>query len=252
MMKNKILLMGLVGLMASSAALADGAYVGAGIGASALFAKNTNTGTVTTSDGDSLSVAGNSEDDNGNIGFNGTVLGGYQWDLPNRFVLGLEVFDNASSAKANAETNSITAVTDEANDIASNTTTSVKIDNVYGIRFLPGYQVTPEFQAHAIVGYARAHASVDTTNSFSSSDLGDISGSGDTNNSTNFNGYQLGVGSVAQLTKNLSLRSDIIYTGYRSQTVNDSWSNSAGTGTGSVEVTMSTLEGNVDLVYSFS
>ncbi|MES2205102.1 MAG: hypothetical protein V4496_07795 [Pseudomonadota bacterium] len=258
-MLNKILLVGAMGLVASSVVLADGAYLGAGVGSSALFTKNTNTGTITASN-DSLVVTGDSTDDNGNIGFNGTVLGGYRWSLPHQFVLGVEAFDNVSSAKAAANNNTATSVELPndfgidigVDDITSNSTTDTKINNVYGLRFLPGYQISQDVEVHAILGYARAHAQVNTSTSFSSNDLEIGTGSGSTESSANFNGYQLGMGSIAQLTEHLSLRGDIIYTGYRSQTVNDSFSTGAGTATGSVDLTMSTLEGNVDLVYSFS
>ena len=258
-MKN-FLIISAIGLIASNTALADGFYVGAGAGASALFSKDKISGTFTAPN-NNLSVTGDATIDSGNIGFNGTILSGYQWKLPKQFALSIEAFDNMSSAKSAGNGGGtgiaeISAPSTEVpsgiqEDISVNTQEDIKIDNVFGARFLPGYLITPELEVYTILGYARAHATVTTSNSVSSNGLGISGGPISTDDSLNFNGYQLGFGMMTQLTKNLSLRSDIIYTGYISQTISGSSSSNGGASTGDIHLEMSTLEGNIDLVYSF-
>lgn len=224
-MFKKTLLVGAIALAASGAALADGFYVGGDLGATSFMVKDQ---INQSSSGFSSSV------DTGKLGGNIGLLGGYAWVFPNQFFLGAEAFAQATSAKIN-----FNAAGGGSSDDAD-----VKLRYVYGLRVLPGYALTPDTNVYGIVGYARANVKFDGS-------AGTVSGS----TTKNFNGYQLGLGSMTNINKNVALRGDVIYTGYQSKTftanatdLTDNTTNSYST---SEKFTPSSLEGNVAVVYKF-
>lgn len=217
-MMKKTLLVGALSLVASGAALANGFYAGAGVGTLNLDAKTVDTtaaGTVTTSD-------------TGNLGVNGVVMGGYEFAFANRMVLGLEAFGNYTSAKISNST-----------DVRSglDTNSSLRLQSVYGVRVLPGYQVCESTSFHGILGVARGH--------FISSGSADVNASTESGSSHfSVNGYELGLGTTTDVYKNIAVRTDLIYTGYQSKTFED---NDGDT----YKIEPSTVEFNVAAVYKF-
>lgn len=114
---------------------------------------------------------------------------------------------------------------------------------------MPGYQYSSTTVLYGIVGFARAHA---VSSTYASITGGDPESAG-ASNSANFNGYQLGFGSMLNLSEHLSLRADMIFTMYGTQTLaNQTITSSDGTNI-QVETTAkpSTLEGDISLVYMF-
>ncbi|MCD6047283.1 MAG: hypothetical protein K0S08_930 [Gammaproteobacteria bacterium] len=217
-MLKKSLLVGAIALAASSVALADGFYVGAGIGGTGFHDKVDNTLTV---DG----VTETSSSDHGNLGVLGGLLAGYTWNFANQFNLGVEGFANATSAKI-----SHTSMDGD--------TTNVKARYNYGVRLVPGYQVTPDTDVHAIVGYVRGNFKAEAT---------DADTGASASKTQNLNGFQLGVGSGTNVAKNVVVRGDIIYSGYQNKT------NSFSDGVVSLsnKNKFNTLDGVVSVAYKF-
>ncbi len=201
--------------LASGAAMANGFY--AGIGAGGMDFNNDQTVT-TVSDHTSTITA----TDQGNVGINGTVFAGHAWVFQDKLFLALEAFGDYTSAKVTNETTVNGAKT---------TDLKTQLNYVYGARVLPGYKLTTETDAYVILGVARANVKVTDAGSNSSNYY--------------FNGAQMGVGTMTELTHNLGLRGDIIYTGYKNQTIHGS--DAANT----VKMQLATLEGDVSLVYTF-
>ena len=194
-MFKKTLLVGAVALAVTGAASADGFYVGAGLGGIGLH----QAANLTYSDilGDSATIS----NDGGALGVTGGLLAGYNFNFANQLNLGVEAFANATSAK---QTLLFTAAS---GDETETNTISLKEKYNYGARFVPGYQVTPDSDIHALVGYVRGHFATDNQNN-------------------NANGFQLGLGSTTSVTKEFSLRGDFIYSGYKTKT--ESGSDSTG------------------------
>lgn len=197
-MFKKTLLVGAIALAASSVALADGFYAGAGLGGTGFH--------------DQMG----SDDDQGNLGVIGGVFGGYTWNFANQFNLGAEAFGNATSAKAE-----ILGVAD------------VKSRYNYGVRALPGYQVTPDTEVHAIVGFVRGNFKVEQN-----------AGSFSQDKTFNANGFQLGLGTGTNVAKNIAVRGDLVYSGYQSKTVSDADGDS-------FKNKINTLDGIVSVAYKF-
>lgn len=169
----------------STAAMADGFYAGVGFGGEGYQDKVTSyVGTHRTE---------------GALGVMGGLFGGYTVNFANQFNLGGEVFGNVNSAKITD--GSITTVNSSAYGY------TVKSRYNYGVRALPGYQVTPDTDVHALVGYVRGNFKFTDSNPAG------------TNSTNNFNGYQVGGGMGVNVMKNVAVRGDFYYTGYQTKTV---------------------------------
>jgi len=220
-MFKKHLLVGVVILAASSVASADGFYLGAGIGASDLHDKNTA----------NVVVAGEDVSTNatyGKFGALGSIFGGYGWSFASQFNLGLEAFANAMSTK-------LTYSTDDING-------SIKDRYSYGVRVLPGYQVTPDADVHAILGYVRGNFKT----------AGTIIASDYTYNVTHkANGYQLGLGTGMNIAKNMGIRGDVIYSAYQSHTRDFSVTYGGVSAVGSTKNQFDTIDAIISLAYKF-
>jgi opacity protein-like surface antigen len=227
-----------------------GVYVGLGVGA--LDFNNKMTGTV-----DYASTSVSQTNSENNVGVNGVLDLGYSWTFPSRLFFGIEGFGNLTSAKNSQSLNKT--------ETSGNYTTTIddtvdfKWQTAYGARVLPGFQVNSRSVLYGIVGYTRGNAeltnssnnSTITNNTTATSEIVNGSRSG-TSNTYGFNGYQLGVGTMIDLVGNLSLRADVIYSGYSSETLS---SNTNAYENGSVTTSLSaepyTLEGDLSLVYMF-
>lgn len=220
---------GVMTLTVASSAMASGFYAGGGIGV--LDLNNKSTANVTTKSSGAVTTATNNS---GKMGVNGALLAGYGWSLPNRLYVGVEAFTNYTSAKISSNSTSS----------ASTVVNSLRATYVYGARVLPGYQTTPSTVVYGILGVARGKFKTTGTVTTNKGVVTDT-GAGDQNFS--LNGYQLGLGSMTEVAKNVALRGDVIYTTYQNKTFNTSTS----TTTTSYRVMPCTLEANAAVVYTF-
>lgn len=226
----------------------SGFYVGIGGGAMDFFTEFSGPGTSTSEDG-LVTISQNSSSDSGSLGWNTTAEVGYAWALPNRFFLGIEAFGNYTNTATSTTSSSSTTI-EESTDTAD-TYGQLKMDWIYGIRALPGYQVTPSTTVYGIIGYARAHADLNTAAESVTSE-GVVQNLPTTTESFNFNGLQLGLGSMIDVTEHVAIRGDIIYTDYQDKTSNTLDTDSrGGTYSSSTQLSPSTLEANVGVVYKF-
>lgn len=197
--------------------------------------------------------------DGGNYGLNSYLLGGYAWTFPNKVFIAGEIFGNLTNVPVSTNA-SFASVSDPGLDtvVAGNGGADLTLDGVYGIRALPGYQVTPSSVVYGIIGYARAHAGSDVYGN-ATADVGpfpEVTGSASSSESYNFNGLQLGLGSMINVTHNIALRGDLIWTGYGKQTL---VSGSAGSNDpddigaiqGDLQADPTTIEADVGVVYMF-
>ncbi len=191
----------------------SGFYVGAGVGGIGFSNKFTGSATGTSVNG-LVESASSASQEVGDVGFNSTLLAGYTFALPKRFSVGLEAFGNYTNTSASQ---SITVGNEgPSNSISSSSNGDLKMDWVYGVRLLPGYQVTEQAVAYAILGYARGHADLKSSGSnIMNANTVDFP---ESTKSENFNGYQVGLGSMIEVAEHVSIRGDLIYTGYASQT----------------------------------
>lgn len=224
-MMKKTLLVGALTLLGSSAAMAEGFYVGAGVGGLDLNSKTVDTKVV-----DSVSTV--KTQDGGKLGVNGVLVGGYEFSFTNRMVLGLEAFGNYTSAKV-------------INEPTANTSEDLRLNYVYGARVLPGFQATENTSFYGILGVARGNFKTSGTASVNASQNVDASGS----KTFDLNGYQLGLGTKTALNRNLGIRTDIIYTSYKDKTYTGT--SASGASSDTYKITPSTLEANVAAVYAF-
>ncbi len=254
-------------MAAQSEAPKHGPYVGIGLGGIGFENQLDGQMSGTFNDG-TRSAAGSVNLDNadgGNYGLNSYLLVGYGWTFPNKVFLGGEIFGNLTNVpvSVNANVNGQGAtdgiVTADAAGNASGTINQT-LQNVYGIRLLPGYQVTPSSVVYGIIGYARAHTNTSAGGAgggdLAIGDLVDETGSvgGSVSSSYNYNGLQLGLGSMISVTDHIALRADLIWTGYESQTLTSgSYTDPNGLGAvqGSLSSQPTTLEADVGVIYMF-
>lgn len=236
-MKKQLMLVAVLALGTTSVAHASGFYIGGGLGGSKL--KNTYTSTIDLNADPEYgypAASGSASSSGSNWGVNSTVLAGYAWESPNSYFIGLEVFDNASSAKvSNKVTNTVISKGPEVvATLTENIEVDVQVKNTYGIRALPGMHFTEDTVGYGIVGLARGDMYLTSPN---------VEGSG----SYNLNGYQLGLGAMTNLSQHFALRGDVIYTGYASKTVYTD----EGDFTTINKFKPSTMEANLVAVYKF-
>ena len=189
-----------------------GFYLGLGTGFYTLDDSMTHS-TGLTIDGSAVKT-GSVNAHSGETGINGYVTGGYAWKFTSaNLFFATEIFGNMTNAEPYVSVDS----TDELGSSSSNVNLEIKY--AYGIRALPGVMVTKDAVVYFIGGYARAHAdsssSVTSINNVDSSEDSAFSSS----SSSNFNGYQLGLGSMINVSKYVALRGDLIYSAYGDQTL---------------------------------
>ena len=238
------------GMMDEPAYAKHGPYFGIGLGALGFETQVTTQGTVTIDDVASRSVSGSG--DGGNEGLNSYVLAGYGWTFPNKVFLGGEVFGNLTNAPVTINNSSSNSDSDTGVTTSSNANVNMTFDGDYGARLLPGYQVTSSSVVYGIVGYSRGYTSTTTTNTLTSS-AGDSSGY-ELSSSDHywFNGLQLGLGSMINVTNNIAFRGDLIWTGYEQQTLASASSSDAiGSAQSSITAQPITIEADVGLLYTF-
>jgi len=216
----------IISIAASSCALADGFYAGIGAGASSF-----NNILSTANNAIASNVISNSSGDMGSTGVIGSLFAGYNFSFANKCNLGLEAFSNIMSTSTTHNMNTTSAIAIITQDL------KISSRYTYGLRILPGYEITPDTTGHIILGYARGNFKITNNGKFNN-----ISAT------FNSNGLQTGLGFTTAITKNLALGLDAIYTTYASQTVN-------GLTASGTPLTYKnkpyTLEGIVSLQYKF-
>lgn len=235
--------------VASAPTAKNGFYAGIGLGGLALHETLSGSGTTTFEDG--ASSGGASTTNAGSATeLNSTLLAGYAWSLPHQIFLGVEAFGNytnasifGSSSQTNTDADGMTVESEGSGDYT--------LHYMYGVRALPGYQIKPDVVVYGIVGYSRAHVDVNAnpvTVTVDSSDKTIIPGS---SSAYNFNGYQLGLGAMIDITEHVAIRGDVIYTGYQSQTSQSTEVVGDSIISGSSTLGFSTLEADFSLIYRF-
>jgi opacity protein-like surface antigen len=237
------------GMMTEAAPSNHGPYVGIGVGGIGFENKITQDGTSGIIGVTDKTISNTA--DGGNYGLNSYLLAGYAYTFPNKVFLGGEIFGTLTNVPVSVNNNYSGSHAEPASSFTSSTDTSMTLEGTYGVRVLPGYQVTPSSVVYGIVGYSRARASTSTVNTYTTTPAGETS-TANTSDSFWFNGLELGLGSMISVTDHIALRGDLIWTGYQSQTL-ASLSNVTSTSTASSSVTAkpTTLEANVGLVYMF-
>lgn len=204
-------------VLVSGSAFANGFYAGLGAGFN-----NFNDQVKTT---DTTTVLNDATFSYGETSLLGTAFGGYQFNFPSKFNLGLEAFYNFTNA------------TDKLSDFGGSSSLTVR--DSYGVRALPGYQLAPNAEIHAIVGYVRG--------AFRLSDDGFVEDSPPPAKNFDANGWQVGLGTGLDLMKNIALRADLVYTDYQSYT----YTAAIPGGSVSYKNSIASTVGTVSLAYKF-
>lgn len=137
--------------------------------------------------------------DMGSRGVLGGVFGGYGAIVSQNIYLGGEVFANYTNAEAQTKVN--------VSDVSLNY--SLRNKYSYGISFIPGFMITPQTMAYGRIGVVRTR--FEDTFNISAGSAGFSQSA-----KTTVTGGQLGAGIQTDLTQNLALRGEYVYTAYRS------------------------------------
>lgn len=206
-------------ILLSSCAFAwryDDFYLGANIGAASLIDKENTNNPIR--DRHDLSA----------FGAVGGGLLGFDFTLWCQVKLGIEGFANATSLNIS-----------DNQDYAPVTSYTVNMGNNLGLRLLPGYEFTPGTLGHVILGYSSAKFEINDNGNY-----------GIVNSQFRQNGFQFGLGLIAVLLNDVSVRTDVLYTTYGSQTSNGVTTTTPATPQ-NYHNSLSTLEGNLALIYKF-
>lgn len=195
----------------------NGVYVGGDIGVSNLIDKESTLYSPGLYDRHQFSATG----------FVGGGILGYDYSISDRIKLGIEGFINGTALNIAAEQKYSPWPSFKAN---------MRYDA--GIRLLPGYEFSPGTIGHILLGYAHGNMNIKDDGNYGYIDRG-----------INSNGFQAGLGiNVPCYFKNLSLRGDMIYTRYVSNT-------SLGLTTSFTPLNyynrFASIEGNLSLIYKF-
>ncbi len=157
----------------------------------------------------------------------GGALIGYDFQLQNQWKLGLEAFANATSIN----------ISDNQN-YAPQVSYTVNMRYNFGVRVLPAYEFTPDTAGHLVLGYSNAGFKINDNGNY-----------GIINETFFAGGFQTGLGMETFLTKHVSLRSDVLYTIYSSQTSNGVTTSSPPTNQ-AYHNNLSSLEAELSIIYN--
>ncbi len=157
--------------------------------------------------------------DYGAAGVLGSLYAGYNHGFENKFNLGGEIFGDIRSANY------------ADHDNYESPGYKAHLRYTYGVRILPGYQLNATTDIHLIVGYVlgNIHSTWGGTPSAVTS---------------NFNGYQVGIGGGYVCHHRFGLRGDIIYSDYQTKTFT--------LGSTPFKNSPSSLDGLLSVIYAFS
>ena len=213
-MKSKIALALGAALLLPSLAMAGAAptmgahmhwYAGVGAGPTGFFNKEKTTGGFNGSANYSA------------LGILGTLYGGVDYSLANGLDMAAEIFGDARSAWYKDDHNYTPSY-------------DARMRYTYGLRVLPGYQLSTAATVHLLLGFVRGN-------------LKSTWGSGNRNIS-NLGGYQVGLGGNYMLSHHVGLRGDLIYSQYQEKTFS--------MGGFRFKNKPSTFDGVVSVFYAFS
>jgi len=125
----------------------------------------------------------------------GTAFGGYAFDFYAQWVAGLEFFGIFQ--------NNNTTI------ISSNGSANFKHNTSYGLRLVPTYQIVPDADIHAIIGYTRTQVTLQDNGGLIPQNNGPVP-----NFTSYLNGFQVGLGTGLSIGYGFILRADMIYNGY--------------------------------------
>jgi opacity protein-like surface antigen len=162
----------------------------------------------------------------GTTGINGGGFIGYAIPINDPFIVSIEGFGHAISAQADATQN-----------YGLQPQYQISMSYDAGIRLLPSYLITPSTLGYLILGYSYGQFHVQDNGNY-----------GYVNDSFSENGFQAGLGLKTEILPPLSLRFDLAYTYYGSQTTYGRTL----TGFQAYQNNLATIEANLALVYSFS
>lgn len=224
-MLKKFALFGAAACLAvSGSASAQGLYIGAGVGGTGLMNQVSNYSNSLTLPFDVTSTHAGLNTGSANFaktGFSGDVFAGYVFCVGNGFVLAPELKGSFTNTKQN---DSITAggtitVPGYAPVTLSDTDTfSQKVSGSFNVSLRPGYYVTDNTMIYGRVGYSWTKFNTTYTDSLSTVSL---------NNSKTRGGWAVGGGIEVNLTGQLGLRGDYVYTRYSNFTMTNSVNQSA-------------------------
>lgn len=195
----------------------DGLYVGGDVGVSNL------------TDRQSTSPSSPATHQLGATGAVGGGVVGYDYRWSDNLNLGVEWFMNGTGLNVAAE---------QFYAAFPAYTANMRYD--LGVRVLPGYELSPGTVGHVLLGYANGK--------FHIQDNGDF---GVVNQSFSKSGFQSGLGIRTPILGGLSIRGDLLYTIYASQTTAGVTTSSPAT-VQNYQNSFATLEGNLTLLYKFS
>ncbi len=160
-------------------------------------------------------------------GLVGGGLLGYDYSVNERIKLGIEGFINATALNSAAEQH-----------YSSFSSYNVNMKYNTGARVLPGYEFSPGTVGHILLGYSYGKFNIKDNGDYGFIDKG-----------LSANGFQAGLGfNVPLHYKNLSLRGDVLYTGYGA---NNSLGLSSSLTPENYYNHFSVIEGNLALVYKY-
>lgn len=161
------------------------------------------------------------------LGAIGGILGGYNFQLQKQWRLGLEGFINASSIN----------ISDDQN-YTPQTSYTVNMRYNFGVRLLPTYEFTPTTAGHVVLGYSNAGFKINDDGNY-----------GLINKTFSKSGFQTGLGIETCVVRPVSLRGDVLYTFYTSQSSNGVTTTSPST-IQAYNNKLSTLEAELSIIYN--
>lgn len=239
----------------------NGFYAGIGLGAIGYKSTVAEQGSAAGVIDDAIFVTGDgaasASQTGGNIGLNSELFVGYAWHLPKNMFLGTEIFGNLMNTPVNANVDAGAGTTVLGATATATANTDLTLQSAYGIRALPGYQVTNNAVVYGIAGWvgSRVKGSTYGSTTFGADGSSDTL-SGSSEETYNYYGYQLGLGSMINVTEHILVRGDMIYSGYgkhniASGSTTATTDGATATAQGSVSADPSSLEADVSLVYMF-
>ena len=215
----------------------NGVYVGADIGLVALF-QGVSVSLNETAPGPFI---GSSTTPLGHFGIIGGGIIGYDYSLPQKIKLGIEGYVNGINVTIPQSLQSTVP-----SDSGSTTTQQ---NYAWGVRALPGYELSPGVVAHLILGYSNAQFFINSPPPATGlSVLQPI-----VNESFTCNGFQSGIGLTSIVYRNFSLRIDGLFTTYGAHSSPSyAFNNGALVYTGTFKSVLNTFEGDLTLSYKFA
>jgi outer membrane immunogenic protein len=208
-MLKKLLIASAILAASSTFAFAAGApYVGAGLGV------NNSKFKLTEDNGNTL-------DGLGSRGGALNVFGGYGATVNQNIYLGGELFANASNTDVKGSANVV--------GTGASANLDLRTKYSYGVSFMPGWMATDHTMVFGRIGVVKTRFEYKET----------ATGFPSQTSRKNITGGQLGLGMQTDLTQNLAVRGEYVYTSYRSTTMLGN------------KIKPSTDQFNLGLVYKF-